>query len=62
MGGIPPSLSRIIPDRWEPVKVTHYTARFGSHKHCGIGDVLKEFVSLTVVAIEMGKETLYQLS
>ena len=40
---------------WETVKVNHYPARFGSHKHYGVG-VLKEFVSLTLVATEIGKK------
>ena len=39
----------------EPVKVTYHPARFGSYKHCGIG-VLKQFVSLTMVAMEIGKK------
>ena len=28
----------------------------GSHKHCGTGEVLKEFVSSIMVAMEMGKK------
>ena len=28
------------------VIATHHPTRFGSHKQCGIGDVLKEFVFL----------------
>ena len=35
-------------------KVIHHPARFGSHKHCGIG-VLKEFFSLTMAAMNIGK-------
>ena len=45
-----------------PVKVTHNSAKLGSHKHCGTGNLLKEFISLTMVAMEMGKKTLFQLS
>ena len=56
MGLILPSLSSKILNRWESVKATHYPTRFGSPKHCGIGNVLKEFASLRVVAIEMGKK------
>ena len=40
---------RIIPERWGPVKVTHYPSTFGDNKHCGTE--LKKFVSLTVVTI-----------
>ena len=40
----------------------HHPARLGSHKHGGTGDMLKEFVSLTMVAMEMGKKTLFQFS
>ena len=36
--------------------VTHHPAILGSHKHYGTGDVLKEFVSLTMVAMEMWKK------
>ena len=43
---------------WEPVKINHYPARLGNHKHYGVG-VLKEFVSLTMVAMEMGKKRDY---
>ena len=38
---------------WGPLMVTHHPAILGSDKHCGTGDVLKEFVSLTMVAMEM---------
>ena len=34
-------LSSKIPDRWEPAKVTYSPTKFGSPKHCGIGDGLK---------------------
>ena len=34
---------------------SHHPARFGRHKHCGIG-VLKAFVSLIMVYMEMGKK------
>ena len=43
---------------WEPVKLTHHPARFGSHKHCGIS-ALKEFVSLIMLAIEIEKKRDY---
>ena len=48
-------LSKKMPDRWKPANVNHYPAGFGSHKHCGMVDVLRKFLYLTVVAIEMGK-------
>ena len=38
---------------WGPVKVTQNPAIVGSHKHCGTGDMLKEFVSLIMVAMEI---------
>ena len=41
--------------------MTYHPARFGSNKHGGSG-VLKEFVSLTMVAMEMGEKRLFQLS
>ena len=35
------------------------SCRFGSHKHCGSGDALKEFVSFTIVAMEVeGEDTI----
>ena len=41
---------------FKPVNASHCPFRFGSPKHCGIGDMLKETVSLTVVATEMRKK------
>ena len=35
---------------------THHPVILGSHKHCGTGDMLKEFVSLTMVAMEIWKK------
>ena len=41
---------------WGTGKETQHGARLCSHKHCGTGDMLKEFVSLTMVAMKMGKK------
>ena len=41
--------------------VTHHPAILVSHTHCGTGDMLKEFVSLTMAAMEINlkkKDTL----
>ena len=40
---------------WELFNVAHHPARFVSYKHCGIGDLSNEFVSLAMVAVERGK-------